>query len=196
MAYIKTNWVDQEGQVRYTETEDDGYKIFTPNFEEVTELGTPVDAVHLNHIEEGIEQCYIDCENLIKSMYPVGSIYIGVTANCPLSALFGTWAKISEGLTLQQADTNHPVGTEIPAGLPNIKGTFPTIEGASKCYNLDNFGNAIYRYKSNNSSNVDNSNGDADDTAALDASRDSSIYGSSDTVQPPALAVNIWQRTA
>lgn len=132
----------------------------------------------------------------LQIIYPVGAIYIGMTETCPISALFGTWTKITSGLTLQQADNINTVGTEIPAGLPNIKGTFPAIEGASKCYNLNNFGDAIYRYKSNNSSTVDNSNGDADDTAALDASRASSIYGSSDTVQPPALAVNIWRRTA
>ena len=30
----------------------------------------------------------------------------------------------------------------------------------------------------------------------FDASRSSAIYGKSTTVQPPALAVNIWKRTA
>ena len=196
MSYIKQTWVDQEGQVRYSETTDGDYKIFTPNYEEVTEIGTPVNALHMNHIEDGIAQCYTDFENMIKAIYPVGAIYIGMTQTCPLASLFGTWTKISYGLTLQQADSNHAVGTEIQAGLPNIKGTFPTIEGADKCYNLDNYGDAVYIYRSNNSSKVDNNNGDKDDTAGLDASRVSSIYGNSDTVQPPALAVNIWQRTA
>lgn len=56
MAYIKNTWVDQEGQVRYTETTDGDYKIFTANYEEVTELGTPVNADNMNHIEDGIEE--------------------------------------------------------------------------------------------------------------------------------------------
>lgn len=54
MGYVKNTWVDQEGQVRYTETEDDGYKIFTANYDEVTELGTPVNATNMNHIEDGL----------------------------------------------------------------------------------------------------------------------------------------------
>lgn len=55
MAYINNIWKDREGTTRYFETTDtDGAKIFTPNYDEVTELGTPVNADHMNHIEEGI----------------------------------------------------------------------------------------------------------------------------------------------
>lgn len=56
MAYIKNNWVDREGTTRYFETvDDDGALIFTPDYTQVTELGTPVNADNMNHIEEGIE---------------------------------------------------------------------------------------------------------------------------------------------
>jgi hypothetical protein len=55
MAYIKNNWVDREGTTRYFETvDDDGALIFTPDYTQVTELGTPVNADNMNHIEEGI----------------------------------------------------------------------------------------------------------------------------------------------
>ena len=55
MAYIKNNWVDREGTTRYFESVDtDGAKIFTPDYTQVTELGTPVNADNMNHIEEGI----------------------------------------------------------------------------------------------------------------------------------------------
>ncbi len=57
MAYTKTVWQDQEGQVRYTETTDGDYKIFTPNYEEVTTIGTPVNALNMNNIENGVEYC-------------------------------------------------------------------------------------------------------------------------------------------
>lgn len=79
MAYVKTTWVDQEGQVRYTETEDDGYKVFTPNFEEVTELGTPVDAVHLNNIENGIDGTAIRKHNLTET-FNLNECVLGGTA--------------------------------------------------------------------------------------------------------------------
>lgn len=62
MAYVKNTWVDREGQTRYHETiDDDGALIFTPDYEKVTEIGTPVNADNMNHIEEGIE----DHENRI-----------------------------------------------------------------------------------------------------------------------------------
>ena len=57
MAYVKNTWVDQEGQVRYRETQDGDFKILTPNFEQVTEIGTPVNADNMNHIEQGIYDC-------------------------------------------------------------------------------------------------------------------------------------------
>lgn len=235
MAYTKNVWTDQqvERPRTYTVTKNQDNTITLQDaFGVATDLGTPVNATNMNHIEDGITQCYTDlvqrkstesatgndttpvyvdatgkvqqCSRsipntaeLLQQVYPVGAIYIGITSTCPLSALFGTWELITGGLTLQQANVTYPVGTEIPAGLPNIKGTFPTIEGAKNCYNLDNFGDVVYLYKRNNSSKVDNTNGGhRDDTAALDASRGSSVFGQSNTVQPPALAVNIWKRTA
>jgi hypothetical protein len=189
MAYIKQTWVDQEGQVRYSETTDGDYKIFTPNYEEVTTIGTPVNAVNMNHIEDGIEQCYTDFENMIKAIYPVGAIYIGMTETCPISALFGTWTKITSGLTLQQADNVNTVGTEIPAGLPNIEG------GISNAYSAGTASGALNK-RTNGSGWGGGNEGTVGRGLLLNASWDNSIYGASDTVQPPALAVNIWQRTA
>lgn len=62
MAYVKNTWVDREGTTRYHETiDDDGALIFTPDYEKVTEMGTPVNADNMNHIEDGIE----DHENRI-----------------------------------------------------------------------------------------------------------------------------------
>lgn len=55
MAYIKNNWVDREGTTRYFETvDDDGALILTPDYTQVTEMGTPVNADNMNHIEDGI----------------------------------------------------------------------------------------------------------------------------------------------
>lgn len=55
MAYTPNIWVDREGTTRYFETvEKDGAKIFTPDYSQLTEIGTPVNADNMNHIEEGI----------------------------------------------------------------------------------------------------------------------------------------------
>lgn len=54
MSYIKTNWVDQAGQVKYTKRDDGDYWILTPNYEDVSTIGTPVNADNMNKIENGI----------------------------------------------------------------------------------------------------------------------------------------------
>lgn len=57
MAYEKNIWVDRQGVTRYFETvDDDGALIFTPDYAQVTEIGTPVNADNMNHIEEGIAE--------------------------------------------------------------------------------------------------------------------------------------------
>lgn len=123
----------------------------------------------------------------LQSIYPVGSVYIGTMETCPLAALFGTWEKISEGRVLQGADEEHEAGTTIAAGLPNITGTFYSRGGGTgafidKAYVATNPGGS--------------GSGGQVRLEDFDASRSSSIYGSSSTVQPSAYVVNIWRRTA
>lgn len=125
----------------------------------------------------------------LQSVYPVGSIYIGVTETCPIANLFGMWEKIEEGLCLQSVKGDQVAGTTVEAGLPNIKGTF---EGASQ---KSNFTTGAF-YVIGRNTKVSN-DGEKDNTYGFDASRSSSIYKDDcDTVQPPAYLVNIWKRTA
>ena len=85
MAYVKNTWVDQAGQVRYTETEDDGYKIFTANYEEVTEIGTPVNATNMNHIEDGIGACDTAITSLTSQVTALDSSVVKKTGNQTIS---------------------------------------------------------------------------------------------------------------
>ena len=122
-----------------------------------------------------------------SQLYPIGSIYIGTMAVCPLEVLgIGTWELKSKGRVLQGANTETP-GTTKEAGLPNITGT--GIWGKSG--ETDASG-AIYKVGSNAYS-ATNSGGTAL-YHAFDASKSNSIYGKSTTVQPPAYIVNIWER--
>lgn len=60
MAYVKNNWVDQEVErpKTYEMTNNaDGSVTLIDSFGLVTELGTPVNADNMNHIEEGIAGC-------------------------------------------------------------------------------------------------------------------------------------------
>ena len=121
----------------------------------------------------------------LQSVYPIGSLYIGVTETCPIASLFGTWEKVSEGRVLQGASGEQVVGDVVEAGLPNITGTM------TNAYRGSVTGAFVYDGQS--------SNGGDDKTTShvkFDASKSNEIYGKSDTVQPPAYLVNIWKRTA
>lgn len=75
MAYVKNIWVDQdvERPKTYEVTNNqDGSITLTDSFGLVTELGTPVNAVNMNHIEDGIAQTYVDLAD--KTLSNVNSI--------------------------------------------------------------------------------------------------------------------------
>ena len=126
----------------------------------------------------------------LQSIYPVGSLYIGTTDTCPIANLFGTWEKIEEGLCLQSVKGDQVAGETVEAGLPNILASFRSDRNADS--------GAIYLQSSFDEWKDGHPGGHSAGTFthAFDASRSSSIYGKSDTVQPPAYLVNIWKRTA
>lgn len=126
---------------------------------------------------------------LLSSLYPVGSIYIGTQATCPMAALItgSTWELVSDGRVLQGSDSTHQAGTTIAAGLPNITGGHGSDDRSSGSWG------AFY---TGSWADVGSEGSDGGYWMYLDASRSSSIYGNSSTVQPPAYVVNIWRRTA
>lgn len=123
----------------------------------------------------------------LQSIYPVGSLYIGTTDTCPITNLFGTWEKIEEGLCLQSVKGDQVAGETVEAGLPNITGHI-NAGGLA--------GNASGAFYENNTTWYGHDEGWTVAAHGFDASRSSSIYGKSSTVQPPAYLVNIWKRTA
>lgn len=126
--------------------------------------------------------------SILEQIYPVGAIYIGTTSTCPMAALFGTWELVAENRALWTGNGTN-ANTTIAAGLPNITGGFigdNEMAGTT-------FG-AFY-----NGGTVTGAGAQNDTPASrirFDASRSISIYGSSNTVQPPAYVVNVWRRTA
>ena len=123
MAYVKNTWVDREGQTRYHETiDDDGALIFTPDYEKVTEIGTPVNADNMNHIEDGI----VDHENRITVLEEGGdaSNFLNKSqiTNCILEAPNGV--ATFDGLTIK---AKQGLKLLIPNGR-NEDGTLNNIE--------------------------------------------------------------------
>ena len=115
-----------------------------------------------------------------SQLYPIGSIYIGTMAVCPLEVLgIGTWELKSKGRVLQGANTETP-GTTKEAGLPDHTHTFTRPKGDQTYSN----GNGNTWWGTSSGVTVTTSK----------ASTSNSIYGKSTTVQPPAYIVNIWKR--
>lgn len=127
--------------------------------------------------------------NILAALYPVGSIYIGTQATCPLATLISgsTWELVAENRALWGGNGSN-ANTTIAAGLPNITGSVngPSGKSATGAFTVT----PRAALTGGNSTSI--REGDLN----FDASRSNSIYGNSNTVQPPAYRVNIWRRTA
>lgn len=140
---------------------------------------------------------------LLDQIYPVGSIYISANAANPSNYFGGTWTKIGAGRTLMGASADADLGTTVNSGLPDIRGS---LRMRSSSYNTgqniwDNGGtNAFKATGQGDSTNADvlYQQGPATKQTRIEfkASSYNSIYGASSIVQPPAVYVNFWQRTA
>ena len=111
----------------------------------------------------------------------------------PASFIGGTWERI-ENCTIWGASDTHPAGTKLEAGLPNITGRTSIASfytPSSEIFTGDNafYGEdgpePAYRHSDTGGSYV-----------KFNASRSNSIYGRSNTVQPPAYCMYIWRRVA
>jgi hypothetical protein len=183
-----------------TDSNDNVRVIIDANIEE-NKVKVPTQATSTND-NSVATTAYV--KNILSELYPVGAIYIGTQATCPLATLISgsTWVLVSEGRVLQGADSGHAAGTTINAGLPNITGNLRGVQGGpSAAYNWG-FGtnsDGVFSVTQNltkynrYAGEYDQVNGNV---ANFDASRSSAIYGNSTTVQPPAYVVNIWRRTA
>lgn len=140
--------------------------------------------------------------NNLKTMYPVGSVYIGTQSTCPMASLISgsTWKLVSSGRALWTG-TGSNGNTTIEAGLPNITGKFSVTNAANGpkgninatdgCVYADGTTSGTYSAFAGDSNSASGPK-----VAHVDASLSSSIYGNSITVQPPAYVVNVWRRTA
>lgn len=132
---------------------------------------------------------------LLKTIYPVGSVYLSTNATCPMASLFGTWTLVSSGKALWTGDGTNG-NTTIAQSLPDITGVFSpltrrtdTTFTASGCFTGSVAGSASKKAGENGTTLTN------DSQLKFNASNSNSIYSGS-TVQPPAYVVNVWRRTA
>lgn len=134
--------------------------------------------------------------------YPVGSIYQSTARTSPAALFGGTWQEIAQNRVLMGAGSGHAAGTTVKAGLPNIAGSLSETSNNGKTSPFRGNKNAISSIGALAVTEVSSPycgyagyEGSAYDIS-FDASRSNSIYGSSNTVQPPAYYVHIWRRVA
>lgn len=136
---------------------------------------------------------------ILDTLLPVGTVYTTENARFDPNKDWGigVWVKTAINRVLQGTNDRNKVGTTIDAGLPNIMGGAPVSGWGYKGWNDHKEGSL--------SVDVDVVNGRSDVTSPgayvwgdtilhIDASQSNPIYGSSDTVQPPAELVFIWKR--
>lgn len=134
--------------------------------------------------------------------FPIGRIIMwgtDDTSGLPFSDII-TWTEVGQGLVPQGCASG--AGKTVAAGLPNITGHItmhggekPSIfNGMTGAFKSDTHYDNFYRTAADlteRSASVG-----SDSSFGFDASRSNSIYGNSSTVQPPALLVHFFQRTA
>lgn len=129
---------------------------------------------------------------------PIGSYFLTETEDDPNILFGGGWQKMTGRYVLQCSDDSHKAGTTVEAGLPNITGeaTFVQTDGSNQtqhpdlgCFSWGSSYNYSWKVRV-----IDD--GSAKRDLLFSASRSNSIYGNSDTVQPPARIVNVWKRVS
>lgn len=139
------------------------------------------------------EQITTAINTVLASLYPVGSLYMGTQNTCPLVSLISgsEWELVAANKAIWTSNGNN-ANTTIAAGLPNITGRIGGLSYDSN--DAKNGMNGAFYW--GNTEVRGAGDGAGDRYGYFDASRSSSIYGKSSTVQPPAYRVNLWRRTA
>lgn len=127
----------------------------------------------------------------LQSVYPVGSIYIGVTETCPIASLFGTWEKVSSGF-VTSVNSNVPIkGTGKALGLRNgTNSQLLTLKSYTDGAEIDvNGGGATLPTQINGFNRPSTG-------YIMGVSTNANESGIVGTVTSSKLSVNIWKRTA
>lgn len=216
MTYNKTIWVDQEVKKERTYeliNNSDGTTTIQDPPNNILTFGTPVNAQNLNNIENGIENHETRITFLESIGNPIPTLSNILAENeiwlegaevsretyAQLFEIYGTTYGEGNGeTTFNLPDFRNRTiwGAEdfgyIEAGLPNITGSFYALQFTSIPQPTGCFSHGTNQ----NNQGFDHGNSQGSQFFSIDASRSSSIYGNSTTVQPPSVKVRVKTRYA
>lgn len=141
-------------------------------------------------LQAEIERLKADREQIIKDSWlyhhPIGSAILTYGEFDP-NTKGGVWELEEAGRALWTTQGTD-AGQKIEAGLPNITGGQFTAWG-----NINQYGCIVYESWDDWGGLTKNT---GRKTVRFDASQSNSIYGRSNTVQPPAVKIRLWKRIA
>lgn len=146
---------------------------------------------------------FLKGKTLVDTLYPIGSLYLTFDNKILLA---GNWICLGSGNAIWTTDTNAGLinregngGDIIVAGLPEIEGSFKVRGAATASHNTVASATGSFNIAQDTStwgnSESTSSTSRVPDIVSFKASNSSNIYGNSNTVQPPAVKVYVWQRT-
>lgn len=173
----------------YGPTSIGGYMAISPATKE--DIGGVKIGAGIDVVEDGTISINIS----VDTVFPVGSIYLSKNNTSPAALFGGTWVKIAENRAIMGASYSHAAGTTVEPGLPNITGDSWLRPNSDAI--VENGPFYLTDIKERNP-RVGTFNGDkaSSVTVGFDASKSNPIYGTSNTMQPAALYINIWERVA
>lgn len=194
--YVTNTYLEQQNYLKalpdeaVTETE-----LESKGFAKQTDLETTSNLANSNSTQIAkFKTSTLKESGLLDMIYPVGTGHIFFNDLDPNVAYGGTWIRIAEGKTIWTTTTAGEGGKEIAAGLPDIRGTYnKTIQGGAFTATgafKDTYGTTELYYSSSQSG------GQECGYIDFKASNYNNIYGKSSTVQPPAVKIYLWHRTA
>lgn len=165
---------------------------------------TPKDTTwEVENVDAAVNDLYAKANrDLLNRVYPIGSIYLSISDTNPSVFIGGEWEQVSEGRTLFGAgelnNITYTAGNTINAGLPNITGNFGITANGARGSNMSVSSASGAFYSAARSGwrdgYTDGYNSNTTYYAEFNASRSSSIYGNSTTVQPNAYVVYMFKR--
>ncbi len=222
MTYNKTIWVNQEVKKERTYeliANSDGTTTIQDVPNNILTFGTPVNAENLNNIENGIENhetrisilegignpIFTLSDTLLENEIWLEGAEVSRTTYSKLFEIYGTTYGEGNGeTTFNLPDFRNRTlwGANdfgyIEAGLPNITASpRPSAEIGWTIFTHSFSGESgAISWESSSGTDIAVGEGAGVGSFDFDASRSNSIYGSSNTVQPPSVKVRVKTRFA